>query len=119
PQIAEQRFIRSKAYYDAFVNGELPMVNEDETKQPATGNWQPQTGNYSQSPADKLQTTNYKLQTSLVPHAPYSVSEELWNLIQPFFSNKTISIHNQETSFEDELFIQNGGDFLRMYQLMK
>src|SRR6266498_360081 len=39
PPIAEQRFIRSKAYYDAFVNGELPMingqwsiVNEDEIK---------------------------------------------------------------------------------------
>ncbi len=106
PPIAEQRFIRSKAYYDAFVNSELSIANEDETKQLATGNWQ-------------LATPNYKLQTSLVPHAPYSVSEELWNLILPFFHNKTISIHNQETSFEDELFLQNGGDFLRMYQLMK
>jgi len=106
PPIAEQRFIRSKAYYDAFVNSELSIANEDETKQLATGNWQ-------------LATPNYKLQTSLVPHAPYSVSEEFWNLILLFFHNKTISIHNQETSFEDELFLQNGGDFLRMYQLMK
>ena len=54
-----------------------------------------------------FKTQNPKLKTSLVPHAPYSVSDELWDLLQPFFSNKTISIHNQETSFEDELFIQN------------
>lgn len=100
PQIAQQRFERSKSYYDLFVNGEVTIGN----KQLATG---------------KLQTTNYKLQTALVPHAPYSVSDELWKLIQPFFSNKTISIHNQETSFEDELFIQNTGDFIRMYQQMK
>ena len=107
PQVAGQRFERSKMHYDEFVNSELsgvngewPMVNEGETTN------------------HKLQTTNYKLQTSLVPHAPYSVSDKLWNLLQPFFINKTISIHNQETSFEDELFIQNAGDFVRMYQLM-
>jgi cytosine/adenosine deaminase-related metal-dependent hydrolase len=57
--------------------------------------------------------------TALVPHAPYSVSEKLWELLQPFFNNKTITIHNQETAFEDELFLQASGDFMRMYQLMK
>src|SRR5438045_4944000 len=43
-------------------------------------------------------TTNYKLQTinsSIVPHAPYSVSNDLWKLITPFFVNKVFSIHNQ------------------------
>ncbi|MEJ7683288.1 MAG: amidohydrolase family protein [Segetibacter sp.] len=30
-----------------------------------------------------------------------------------------MSIHNQETVFEDELFLQNSGDFVRMYQMMK
>ncbi len=57
--------------------------------------------------------------TALVPHAPYSVSEKLWELLQPFFKSKTIAIHNQETAFEDELFLQASGDFMRMYQLMK
>lgn len=57
--------------------------------------------------------------TALVPHAPYSVSEKLWELLQPFFKNKTITVHNQETAFEDELFLQASGDFMRMYQLMK
>lgn len=57
--------------------------------------------------------------SSIVPHAPYSVSDDLWKLIQPFFRGKVASIHNQETSFEDELFIQNSGDFVRMYEMMK
>ena len=57
--------------------------------------------------------------TSIVPHAPYSVSEQLWQLIEPFYRNRVVSIHNQETAFEDELFLQNSGDFLRMYKMMK
>jgi cytosine/adenosine deaminase-related metal-dependent hydrolase len=56
---------------------------------------------------------------SIVPHAPYSVSEELWRRIQPFFEDKVVSIHNQETAFEDEFFLQGTGDFQRMYQMMK
>jgi len=56
---------------------------------------------------------------SMVPHAPYSVSENLWEKIQPYYENKTVSIHNQETAFEDEFFLKGSGDFLRMYELMK
>lgn len=55
---------------------------------------------------------------SIVPHAPYSVSQNLWQKIQPYFENKVVSIHNQETVFEDEYFLQATGDFERMYQLM-
>lgn len=58
-------------------------------------------------------------QCSIVPHAPYSVSENLWKEIQPYFENKTVSIHNQETAYEDEFFLNASGDFLRMYELMK
>lgn len=57
-------------------------------------------------------------QTSIVPHAPYSVSDKLWALLQAQFQNKTITIHNQETVFEDELFLAASGDFMRMYKLM-
>lgn len=57
--------------------------------------------------------------SSIVPHAPYSVSESLWSLIKPFYQNKVVSIHNQETAFEDELFLQKSGDFVRMYEMMK
>lgn len=65
---------------------------------------------------------NAKLKTkncSIVPHAPYSVSNELWQSIQPYFKNKVVSIHNQETKFEDEFFLHGTGDFTRMYQMMK
>lgn len=62
---------------------------------------------------------NFELTTSIVPHAPYSVSEELWQLISPYFRDKVFSIHNQETAFEDELFLQRSGDFIRMYEMMK
>ncbi len=64
----------------------------------------------------QLPTTNN--QVSLSPHAPYSVSNALWKLMQPNFAKKTVTIHNQETAFEDDLFTTNTGDFLRMYQLM-
>jgi cytosine/adenosine deaminase-related metal-dependent hydrolase len=56
--------------------------------------------------------------TSLVPHAPYSVSNELWRILSSFCTNKVVSIHNQETAFEDELFLQGTGDLTRMYDLM-
>lgn len=58
-------------------------------------------------------------QFSIVPHAPYSVSENLWKEIQPYFKNKIVSIHNQETIFEDEFFKEGSGNFNRMYQIMK
>lgn len=56
---------------------------------------------------------------SIVPHAPYSVSDDLWQQLIPFFANKVASIHNQETAFEDEFFLKGTGDFTRMYGLMK
>ncbi|MBB1284894.1 amidohydrolase family protein [Flavisolibacter sp. BT320] len=57
--------------------------------------------------------------SSIVPHAPYSISESLWKAIQPYFERRVVSIHNQETRFEDEFFLQGTGDFERMYRLMK
>jgi len=84
PQIAQQKFEKSKEYYDAF---------------------------------SRLSSANSQL--SIAPHAPYSVSNDLWELINPFFQNKTTTLHNQETAFEDNLFINGTGDFRRMYEMMK
>ncbi len=67
----------------------------------------------------KPQTPNSKPQTAISPHAPYSVSDALWQLIAPYFENNTVTIHNQETDFEDALFLSGTGDFSRMYELMK
>jgi aminodeoxyfutalosine deaminase len=56
---------------------------------------------------------------SLNPHAPYSVSDKLWDLLIPGFNGKTITIHNQESEAENEFFISATGDLTRMYSAMK
>jgi cytosine/adenosine deaminase-related metal-dependent hydrolase len=56
---------------------------------------------------------------SLGPHAPYSISKELWELLKPGFKGKTISIHNQESAAENEFFLSGTGDLARMYARMK
>ena len=50
------------------------------------------------------------LPASLAPHAPYSVSEDLWGKIAPFFAGKVVTIHNQETNDEDEFFLKGTGN---------
>jgi cytosine/adenosine deaminase-related metal-dependent hydrolase len=56
---------------------------------------------------------------SLIPHAPYSVSDPLWKLMEADFRGKTISIHNQESEAENDFFSSGGGDLVRMYDEMK
>ncbi len=56
--------------------------------------------------------------TSIVPHAPYTVSNSMFNLINNFSADKIISIHNQETLAEDELFRTKAGEFLKLYQFL-
>lgn len=55
--------------------------------------------------------------TSLVPHAPYSISPRTFQLINQATVNQIISIHNQETAAEDELYKTGGGDFLRLFNI--
>jgi aminodeoxyfutalosine deaminase len=55
---------------------------------------------------------------SIVPHAPYSVSDELWELIINFPGNHLLTIHNQETAAENELFRSKQGEFLDLYAAM-
>ncbi|MBX2893783.1 MAG: amidohydrolase family protein [Saprospiraceae bacterium] len=55
---------------------------------------------------------------SLVPHAPYSVSQRLFQKINDFNAPAapvTVSIHNQETPPENELFEQGRGAFFDFY----
>ncbi len=57
---------------------------------------------------------------SLVPHAPYSVSEELWKLLMPNFPKQPITIHNQESKAEQLLFETGKGewpDFFAAWQI--
>lgn len=56
--------------------------------------------------------------TSIVPHAPYSVSENLFEKINNNAENAIISMHNQETPDEDFLFQNKTGKFLELYKKM-
>lgn len=54
---------------------------------------------------------------TMVPHAPYTVSPALFEKINAAnpASGATISIHNQETPPEDELFLYGAGAFYDFY----
>lgn len=54
---------------------------------------------------------------ALVPHAPYTVSKTLFRKINEANagSNLTVSIHNQETPPENELFERGSGGFFEFY----
>lgn len=57
---------------------------------------------------------------SLAPHAPYSVSAELIQLISTHCraSKKPTSIHNQESAAENEFFEKATGDYVRLYDTL-
>ena len=105
PSGASIRFERTKEIYEQFRHQAVSKKLQENI---------PQTSICHPEAKLRDQTRN-----SIVPHAPYSVSQHLWQLIQPYFENKVVSIHNQETIYEDEFFLHGTGDFQRMYQLMK
>jgi cytosine/adenosine deaminase-related metal-dependent hydrolase len=59
------------------------------------------------------------IRASLVPHAPYSVTHNLWKLLATHFGSHTISMHNQETPDENDFFKTKTGSFLGMYERTK
>jgi len=65
----------------------------------------------------KLQTSNIKHRTSLVPHAPYSISPKTFKLINELTKDQVISIHNQEHPAEDVLYKTGGGDYLKLFKI--
>ncbi len=55
---------------------------------------------------------------SAVPHAPYTVSKTLFKKINALNKKRcTVSIHNQETTHENDLFLKKKGDFLEFYKM--
>jgi cytosine/adenosine deaminase-related metal-dependent hydrolase len=56
--------------------------------------------------------------STLSPHAHYSVSPQLFELINSFQKNSLITIHNQESVEEDYFFKYGTGDFLNLYKKM-
>lgn len=54
--------------------------------------------------------------STLVPHAPYSVSKNLFELINNFSQSQISTIHNQESKEENDFFEFGNGDFKRLYK---
>jgi cytosine/adenosine deaminase-related metal-dependent hydrolase len=65
----------------------------------------------------QLQTSKLKHRTSLVPHAPYSISPKTFQLINQFTKNQIISFHNQEHPAENDLYQTGEGEYLRFFKI--
>ncbi len=63
------------------------------------------------------QSNNNGNKISYVPHAPYTVSKALFEIIRSQNNGQqaTISIHNQETPHEDNLFLKKEGGFVGFF----
>lgn len=70
--------------------------------------------------AAQLSTLNPELSSSIVPHAPYTMSERLLHLIneEAFVNNSILTIHNQESEGESELFINSSGVMYETFKAM-
>lgn len=96
---------QSKIYYHTFV--EALSFNPDRAA--ATMDY-----------AIEIKRQFAPLPATVVPHAPYSVSPELFALINTSAEEDEafISIHNQETTHENEFFETKSGNFLQLYQFL-
>jgi aminodeoxyfutalosine deaminase len=102
--------VKSRIHYHNFIeaSGFNPQI--------ATERFERSVGffkEYVQSVSKKTITAN-----SIVPHAPYSVADELWEKIIHFPGNHLMTIHNQETAAENEWFRHKQGDFVDFYKKM-
>ena len=61
--------------------------------------------------ADQLLDENHFM-TALVPHAPYTISDQTFQRINELTKGKVISMHNQENPAEDELYKTGEGEYL-------
>lgn len=54
--------------------------------------------------------------STLSPHAPYSTSTQLFEMISRNSRGQLLTMHNQETAEENKLFKEGSGDLLRLYK---
>jgi aminodeoxyfutalosine deaminase len=101
--------LRKRMYYHNFIeaSGFGPQVAEERMKRSTD------LFNVFAELSDTPSASN-----SIVPHAPYSVSETLFRRIAAFPGNRLLAMHNQEDEHENALFKNKTGDFLRLYERM-
>jgi aminodeoxyfutalosine deaminase len=100
---------KGRLYYHNFIeaSGFNPLITRERFER-SVGIFRDYARNYS-IPVES---------NSIVPHAPYSVADELWDLIIHFPGNHLFTIHNQETAGENEWFINKQGELAAMYAAM-
>lgn len=64
----------------------------------------------------QFRETNKTQKVTFSPHAPYSVSNKLFQLINEITTGQLITIHNQECQSEDDLYQHKSGGFLALYK---
>jgi len=96
---------QGRLYYQTFVEatGFLPATSQSRYQQ-SLGVY-----NYFQA------INGPKHKTALVPHAPYSVSEELFRLLKEEGRGEISTMHNQESLSEEEFFKHARGEFAGLY----
>ena len=98
--ISKEVKLQSKIYYQTFI--ELFGFNRPSAPVIAAGL--------------ELKSEFLPLKSSIVPHAPYSVSKELFAEIKKVTTENDVqSIHNQETLAENELFEMGKGKFAEFF----
>jgi len=70
---------------------------------------------FSKNIEEQFQSSIVNHQSSIVPHAPYSVSKSLFELVNNNASGKTLTIHNQESVAEDALYKTGISQFSKLY----
>ena len=75
---------------------------------------------FAKALALEVELNQFTKHHSIVPHAPYTVSEKLLTLINKHASKNSalLSIHNQESEAESELFISHSGSLFDAFKAM-
>lgn len=108
-------FVKSKGnlFYHTFI--------EIFSMDPAKAQQIFQSGKFLESELKKIiEPVKEKNRCSVVPHAPYTMSVELLSLINEDSrkNNSIITIHNQESAGENELFENNSGVMYETFKKM-
>ena len=100
--VSKEVKLKSKIYYHTFV--EILGFN-------------PEVAEAALERGKALRLEFKPLHTSIVPHAPYSVSKELFLAIQELSEkeNNLFSLHNQESEEENRFYDKKEGGFINFY----